>query len=242
MLRIEELNKSFKKERVLKNINLEVKSNEIVAIIGPSGAGKSTFLRTINLLEVPDSGRISIDELKLDFENFNKDQAFKLRKKSAMVFQNFNLFINKNILENVTEALIVVHKIPKNQAKERAYEKLKSVHLESKALSYPYQLSGGQQQRAAIARALALNPSLILLDEPTSALDPETIQEVLDVIKNIKNKTMILVTHELHFAKKLAHRIIFMEKGEILAQGQAQEFFDNPSHTRIRSFLEKLHT
>ena len=163
MLKIENLNKKFKKEQVLKNIHLEVKTNEIIAIIGPSGAGKSTFLRTINLLEIPDTGRISIDELKLDFANFSKDEAFKLRKKSAMVFQNFNLFINKNILENITEALIVVYKMPKNRAKEIAYERLKSVNLEAKALNYPYELSGGQQQRVAIARALALNPSVMSL-------------------------------------------------------------------------------
>ena len=241
MLKIENLNKKFKKEQVLKNIHLEVKTNEIIAIIGPSGAGKSTFLRTINLLEIPDTGRISIDELKLDFANFSKDEAFKLRKKSAMVFQNFNLSINKNILENITEALIVVYKMPKNRAKEIAYERLKSVNLEAKALNYPYELSGGQQQRVAIARALALNPSVMLFDEPTSALDLELVAEVLEVIKNIKDKTMIIVTHELNFAKNLADKIIFMANGEILEQGEAKHFFNNPSHTRVKNFLEKLH-
>lgn len=241
MLKIENLNKKFKEEEVLKNIHLEVATDEIVAIIGPSGAGKSTFLRTMNLLEIADNGKICIDDLELDFNNFSKDEVLKFRRKSAMVFQNFNLFINKNILENITEALIVVHKIPKNQAKEIAYEKLKSVNLEEKALNYPYELSGGQQQRGAIARALALNPSLMLFDEPTSALDLELVAEVLEVIKNIKDKTMIIVTHELNFARNLAHRIIFMANGEILEQGEAKSFFDNPTHTRVKSFLEKLH-
>lgn len=240
MLKIEKLCKKFKNEEILKNINLEVKTNEIIAIIGPSGAGKSTFLRTMNLLEIADSGKISIDELKIDFENFNKDEILKFRRKSAMVFQNFNLFINKNILENITEALIVVYKMPKNSAKELAYERLKSVNLESKALNYPYELSGGQQQRVAIARALALNPSLMLFDEPTSALDLELVAEVLEVIKNIKDKTMIIVTHELKFAKNIADRIIFMANGEILEQGEAQNFFDNATHSRVKSFLEKL--
>ncbi|MCH5336497.1 MAG: amino acid ABC transporter ATP-binding protein [Campylobacter sp.] len=240
MLKIEKLCKKFKNEEILKNINLEVKTNEIIAIIGPSGAGKSTFLRTMNLLEIADSGKISIDELKIDFENFNKDEILKFRRKSAMVFQNFNLFINKNILENITEALIVVYKMPKNSAKELAYERLKSVNLESKALNYPYELSGGQQQRVAIARALALNPSLMLFDEPTSALDLELVAEVLEVIKNIKDKTMIIVTHKLKFAKNIADRIIFMANGEILEQGEAQNFFDNATHSRVKSFLEKL--
>lgn len=240
MIEITNANKRFNKQDVLKNINLRVNDNEIVAIIGPSGAGKSTLLRSINLLETPDSGHIVIDDLSVDFANFSKEQMFKLRQKSAMVFQNFNLFVNKNILDNVSEALIVVKKIPKNQAKDIAIEQLKSVGLAQKAHSYPYELSGGQQQRVAIARALALNPSIMLFDEPTSALDVELIAEVLEVIKSIKGKTMLIVTHELKFAKAIADRIIFMSEGEIIEQGRAKLFFESPKNERVRSFLAKV--
>ena len=240
MIEITNANKKFNKQDVLKNINLRVNDNEIVAIIGPSGAGKSTLLRSINLLETPDSGHIVIDDLSVDFANFSKEQMFKLRQKSAMVFQNFNLFVNKNILDNVSEALIVVKKIPKNQAKDIAIEQLKSVGLAQKAHSYPYELSGGQQQRVAIARALALNPSIILFDEPTSALDVELIAEVLEVIKSIKGKTMLIVTHELKFAKAIADRIIFMSEGEIIEQERAKLFFESPKNERVRSFLAKV--
>lgn len=240
MIEITNANKRFNKQDVLKNINLRVNDNEIVAIIGPSGAGKSTLLRSINLLETPDSGHIVIDDLSVDFANFSKEQMFKLRQKSAMVFQNFNLFVNKNILDNVSEALIVVKKIPKNQAKDIAIEQLKSVGLAQKAHSYPYELSGGQQQRVAIARALALNPSIMLFDEPTSALDVEIIAEVLEVIKGIKGKTMLIVTHELKFAKAIADRIIFMSEGEIIEQERAKLFFESPKNERVRSFLAKV--
>lgn len=240
MIEITNANKRFNKQDVLKNINLRVNDNEIVAIIGPSGAGKSTLLRSINLLETPDSGHIVIDDLSVDFANFSKEQMFKLRQKSAMVFQNFNLFVNKNILDNVSEALIVVKKIPKNQAKDIAIEQLKSVGLAQKAHSYPYELSGGQQQRVAIARALALNPSIMLFDEPTSALDVELIAEVLEVIKGIKGKTMLIVTHELKFAKAIADRIIFMSEGEIIEQERAKLFFESPKNERVRSFLAKV--
>lgn len=240
MIEITNANKRFNKQDVLKNINLRVNNNEIVAIIGPSGAGKSTLLRSINLLETPDSGHIVIDDLSVDFANFSKEQMFKLRQKSAMVFQNFNLFVNKNILDNVSEALIVVKKIPKNQAKDIAIEQLKSVGLAQKAHSYPYELSGGQQQRVAIARALALNPSIMLFDEPTSALDVELIAEVLEVIKGIKGKTMLIVTHELKFAKAIADRIIFMSEGEIIEQERAKLFFESPKNERVRSFLAKV--
>ena len=240
MIEITNANKKFNKQDVLKNINLRVNDNEIVAIIGPSGAGKSTLLRSINLLETPDSGHIVIDDLSVDFANFSKEQMFKLRQKSAMVFQNFNLFVNKNILDNVSEALIVVKKIPKNQAKDIAIEQLKSVGLAQKAHSYPYELSGGQQQRVAIARALALNPSIMLFDEPTSALDVELIAEVLEVIKSIKGKTMLIVTHELKFAKAIADRIIFMSEGEIIEQERAKLFFESPKNERVRSFPAKV--
>ncbi|MCH5313970.1 MAG: amino acid ABC transporter ATP-binding protein [Helicobacter sp.] len=240
MIEITHTNKTFHQHLVLKDINLSVKDNEIVAIIGPSGAGKSTLLRSINLLEKPDNGRIIIDELALDFAHFSKEEMFKLRQKSAMVFQNFNLFVNKNILDNVSEALIVVKKLPKEEAKEIAIEQLQSVGLAQKIKSYPYELSGGQQQRVAIARALALNPSIMLFDEPTSALDVELIADVLEVIKNIKGKTMLIVTHELKFARAIADRIIFMSEGEIIEQERAEIFFESPKHERVRNFLAKV--
>lgn len=240
MIQLSNVKKYFDKQIVLNNINLTIKSGEIIAIIGPSGAGKSTFLRSINLLEIPNSGKISIDDVKLDFSHFTKRELLQLRRKSAMVFQNFNLFVNKNIVENVSEALIVVQKIPKSKAKEIALEQLKNVGLEQKANAYPYELSGGQQQRVAIARALALNTQLILFDEPTSALDIELIGEVLEVIKNIKNKTMLIVTHELKFAKAVADRILFMNEGEIIEQGKAKDFFENVRNERVKYFLSKI--
>lgn len=240
MIQLSNVKKYFDKQIVLNNINLTIKSGEIIAIIGPSGAGKSTFLRSINLLEIPNSGKISIDDVKLDFSHFTKRELLQLRRKSAMVFQNFNLFVNKNIVENVSEALIVVQKIPKSKAKEIALEQLKNVGLEQKANAYPYELSGGQQQRVAIARALALNTQLILFDEPTSALDIELIGEVLEVIKNIKNKTMLIVTHELKFAKAVADRILFMNEGEIVEQGKAKDFFENVRNERVKYFLSKI--
>ena len=240
MIEMTHINKTFKAHRVLKNINLEVQTGEIVAIIGPSGTGKSTLLRSINLLEKPDSGSIRIDDIELNFAHFSKKEMFRLRQKSAMVFQNFNLFVNKNILENVSEALIVVKKIPKSEANDRAMAQLGAVGLAQKAKAYPYELSGGQQQRVAIARALSLDPSIMLFDEPTSALDVELIAEVLEVIKRIRNQTMLIVTHELKFAKAIAHRIIFMSDGEIIEQGAAKTFFENPKSERVRSFLTKI--
>lgn len=240
MLKISNLQKSFKDKLILKNLSLEAKDNEIIAIIGPSGAGKSTFLRSINLLESPQSGQIIIDELRLDYAKFTQKEALNLRQKSAMVFQHYNLFINKNALENIAEALIVVKKMPKNEAFDVAFEHLSRVGLKDKANSYAFELSGGQAQRVGIARALALNPSIMLFDEPTSALDPELVGEVLEVIKNIQGKTMLLVTHELKFAKALAHKFVFMSDGQIIEESSTAEFFAKPKHQRTRQFLDKL--
>ncbi|TQR59037.1 amino acid ABC transporter ATP-binding protein [Campylobacter troglodytis] len=240
MLKLSNLNKSFDKKLILKDISFNANDNEIIAIIGPSGAGKSTLLRSINLLEIPQSGQIIIDELKLDYAKFSHKEALKLRQKSAMVFQHYNLFINKNALENIAEALIVVKKMSKNEAFELAFEHLSRVGLKDKASSYAFELSGGQAQRVGIARALALNPSIMLFDEPTSALDPELVGEVLEVIKNIQGKTMLLVTHELNFARAVANRIIFMDQGQIIEENEASEFFNNPKHNRVKLFLEKL--
>lgn len=240
MLKLSNLNKSFDKKLILKDISFNANDNEIIAIIGPSGAGKSTLLRSINLLEIPQSGQIIIDALSLNYSQFTQKEALRLRQKSAMVFQHYNLFINKNALENIAEALIVVKKMPKNEAFELAFEHLSKVGLKDKAHSYAFELSGGQAQRVGIARALALNPSIMLFDEPTSALDPELVGEVLEVIKNIQGKTMLLVTHELNFARAVANRIIFMDQGQIIEENEASEFFNNPKHNRVKLFLEKL--
>lgn len=240
MLRIENLRKSFGNLNVLNGLNLHLKQGEICAIVGPSGSGKSTFLRCINALEVAQSGRISIDSVALDYARHTKKEILSLRRKTAMVFQNYNLFINKNALENVMEALLVVRKMSKPQAEEIALARLRQVGLEDRASFYPHQLSGGQQQRIGIARALALNPSVILLDEPTSALDPELVEEVLTVILGIKDTTMLVVTHKLHFAKVLANRIVFMADGSIIEEGDPTSFFENTKHPRTKAFLEKM--
>lgn len=240
MLEISHLNKDFNKKAILKDINFSVNDGEIVALIGPSGAGKSTLLRCINLLESPKNGEIRIDEIRLNFAKFTHKEALKLRQKSAMVFQHYNLFINKTALENIAEALIIVQKRPKNEAFSIARTHLEKVGLKDKANAYPFELSGGQAQRVAIARALALNPSIMLFDEPTSALDPELVGEVLEAIRAIKGKSMLLVTHELKFARALAHKIIFMNDGQIIEQAPTKDFFTSPKNERTRAFLEKL--
>lgn len=240
MIEIQNLNKNFGDKKILKNINLCVREGEIVAIIGPSGAGKSTFLRSINFLESPQSGIIRIDNVFFNYAKHTKKEILSLRQKSAMVFQHHNLFINKNCWQNVAEALMVVKKIPKSQAFEIAIENLTKVGLKDKAYSYPYELSGGQAQRVGIARALALNPTIMLFDEPTSALDLELVGEVLETIRQIKNKTMLIVTHELKFACAIADTIVFMAEGEILERKSPQEFFTNPSLPRVKQFLNKM--
>lgn len=213
MLKITNLTKKFNKNIVLNNIDLQVKKGEVVAIIGPSGTGKSTLLRCINLLETPDEGELHIDDVSVKLNNLSKMDIFKIRKKSAMVFQNYNLFNNKKVIENVMEPLLVVKKFKKEYAKKIAIEKLSLVGLSDKLYEYPSKLSGGQKQRVAIARAIAVDPEIILMDEPTSALDPELVGEVLQVIKSLSESdiTMLIVTHEMNFAKQVADRIIFME-------------------------------
>ncbi|KGI56891.1 amino acid ABC transporter ATP-binding protein [Campylobacter sp. MIT 97-5078] len=240
MLELAHLYKSFKDKLILKDINLKLEKGKIIAIIGSSGAGKSTLLRCINLLEIPTSGSLRLDNLSLDFKHINKKDIAAFRQKTAMVFQHHNLFINKNAIENVAEALIVVKKMPKKQAFELAYEKLELVGLKDKLYSYAFELSGGQAQRVGIARALAVNPSLMLFDEPTSALDAELVGEVLEVIKNIKDQSMLIVTHELNFAKSVADEIVFMSEGEILEQSLTQDFFKKPKHPRVKQFLARF--
>lgn len=234
--------KSFGKLEVLKDVSLDVEEGEIVAIIGPSGSGKSTFLRSLIHLETIDGGTISIDD-NIVVENgvYKKAQETKESyQKLGMVFQNFNLFPHKSVIDNIMLAPILVNKAKKEDAKENAYSLLASVGLSDKTDAYPYQLSGGQQQRVAIARALALNPRAILFDEPTSALDPELTGEILKVIRNLASQkmTMVIVTHEIEFAKNVADRVIFMADGYIIEEGPASQVIDQPQYDRTKAFLQ----
>ncbi|MGN2618380.1 amino acid ABC transporter ATP-binding protein [Bacillus stercoris] len=242
MITVKNIRKAFKDLVVLDGIDLEVKRGEVVAIIGPSGSGKSTLLRCLNLLERPDQGLIEIGEAKLNAEKFTRKEAHRLRQQTAMVFQNYNLFKNKTALQNITEALIVAQHKSRDEAKRIGMEILKQVGLEHKADSYPITMSGGQQQRIGIARALAVNPHAILLDEPTSALDPELVTGVLQVIKSIAENqtTMIIVTHEMAFAKEVADQVIFMADGHIIEQGTPEELFDHPKNERTKRFIKQV--
>ncbi len=241
MIKIEHIVKKYGKNLVLKDISLEIKEGETVAIIGSSGAGKSTLLRCLNYLEKAESGILEFDDFKFDFSSHSKKDVFNLRKKSTMVFQNFNLFKNKTVVQNVMEGLLVNKLLDVPSAHKKAMEFLSQVGMEHKADSYPSELSGGQQQRVGIARALALNPKVILFDEPTSALDPELVGEVLSVIKNIasQGRTMIIVTHEMDFAANVADRVIFLDKGEIAEQGNAKELLSHPKEERTKKFLAR---
>ncbi|SNR97436.1 amino acid ABC transporter ATP-binding protein, PAAT family [Anaerovirgula multivorans] len=242
MLEVQNLYKSFGKLEVLKGINFKINKGEVVAILGPSGSGKSTLLRCVNFLEKAERGFLHIDDLKLDIEKITKKQVYKCRQLSTMVFQNYNLFKNKTALENITEALIAVKKLPKEKAMAIGEELLKKVGLLEKRDAYPVQLSGGQQQRIGIARAMALSPKVILFDEPTSALDPELVGEVLSVMGDLAKEgmTMAIVTHEMDFARKVADRVIFMDGGVIIEEGTPQEIFNNPRHPRTRQFLNQI--
>ncbi len=242
MLKITNLVKSFGDLDVLKGINFEIKEGEVLAIIGPSGSGKSTLIRCLNYLEQPQQGIIEIDDARLDAAQPSKKDIQNIRSKTAMVFQNYNLYKNKTALENVTESLIVVKKMPKAQANEIGMQLLKEVGLEAKRDNYPVTMSGGQQQRVSIARALAQNPKVILFDEPTSSLDPELVQEVLNVIKKLADQktTMIIVTHEMDFAREVADHIIFMADGHIVEEGPAREFFANAKNERTKKFIRQV--
>lgn len=240
MIKVENLHKKFNKLEVLKGIDVNVEKGEIIAIIGPSGSGKSTFLRCINRLEEPTNGKIFIDgENILD----KKTDINKIREKVGMVFQHFNLFPHKTVMENIILAPMKLKGLSKEQAETKALELLQKVGLVEKKDTYPNKLSGGQKQRIAIARALAMEPEVMLFDEPTSALDPEMIKEVLDVMIDLAKDgmTMLIVTHEMGFAKNVASRILFMNDGIILEDETPEEFFNNPKHSRTKEFLSLIH-
>jgi L-cystine transport system ATP-binding protein len=242
LCRLQNIHKAFGDHQVLKGIDVEVKKGEVVAILGPSGSGKTTLLRCINFLERADSGSIEINGLKVDCQHASRKEILKVRRKTAMVFQSYNLFKNKTIIQNVMEGLVQVKKLPKLFAYEESASLLEKVGLHDRLDYYPSQLSGGQQQRAGIARALILNPDVILLDEPTSALDTELVGGVLQVIKAVActGITMIIVTHEVAFAKEAANKVIFMDGGVIVEEGSPSEVIDNPQNTRTQQFLSRI--
>ena len=239
ILRVENIHKSYGKEKILKGVSFKIKKGETKVIIGPSGSGKSTLLRCINQLTIPDQGKIFLENEEV---THHKKEINQFRQKMGMVFQGFNLFDHLNALKNVEIGLVKVKKMDKKAAKEKAIEELKQVGLKKQANLYPAQLSGGQKQRVSIARALAMDPKVMLFDEPTSALDPELIGEVLEVIKKLAlaGMTMVVVTHEMGFARSVANEIIFMEDGMIKDQGTPYKMFNNPEHERTRKFLYKI--
>ncbi|MBM6859869.1 amino acid ABC transporter ATP-binding protein [Clostridium saudiense] len=239
MIQINNLHKSFKENEVLKGINENIEKGEVVVIIGPSGSGKSTFLRCLNLLEVPTSGEIIFEGTDITDK---KTDINKIREKMGMVFQQFNLFPHKTVLENLTISPIKVKKMKETDAKKKAYDLLEKVGLVDKADAYPGSLSGGQKQRIAIARALCMEPDVMLFDEPTSALDPEMVGEVLSVMKDLAKEgmTMVVVTHEMGFAREVGDRILFMDNGKIVEEGSPEEIFSNPKHPRTADFLSKI--
>lgn len=244
LISLKNLDVTIGKKQILKNIDLEVEEGSVTVFIGPSGSGKTTLLRTINLLQKPIQGILRISNTEVDTSKLSKNDIREIRQYSTMVFQSFNLFKNFTVLENVYRPLILNGKYSKTEAKEIALQALKDVGLEKFASQYPATLSGGQQQRVAIARAVAFHPEVILFDEPTSSLDPEMVESVLQVIANLakKNITMILVTHEMEFARKIADQAVFIENGEILTQGDAKILLSNEgSHDRVRSFVNSLY-
>ena len=239
MITVKNLKKNFGDLTVLKGIDVTIEKGECVVVIGPSGSGKSTFLRCLNRLEEPDGGEIDIEGTDLLSPHTDINE---MRQRIGMVFQNFNLFPHKTILENVTLAPIKLKKMPQKEAEDAALDLLRRVGIEDKASVYPSTLSGGQKQRVAIARSLAMNPQVMLFDEPTSALDPEMVGEVLDVMKNLAKEgmTMVVVTHEMGFAKEVANRVLFMADGVILEEGTPEEIFEHPQHERTKAFIKAI--
>lgn len=242
MLKVKNIHKSFGEHNVLKGVDLTIEKGDVVTILGPSGSGKTTLLRCLNFLETADSGLMEIDGINVDFSNVHKKDILAIRKKTGFVFQNYNLFQNKNVLHNVTEGLIIGRKIPKSEAEKTAINALEKVGLKDYLKHFPTQLSGGQQQRVGIARAISVNPSVILFDEPTSALDPELVGEVLQIMKTLANEgtTMVVVTHEMSFAKKVANKVIFLDGGVVAEEGSPKEIFTKPKNERTRQFLRRV--
>ncbi|HLU21550.1 MAG TPA: amino acid ABC transporter ATP-binding protein [Bacillaceae bacterium] len=242
MLQIKNIHKSFGKNQILKGVDVQIQKGDVTVILGPSGSGKTTFLRCINFLERADEGEIKVDNIETSFNKARKKDILAIRKKTAFVFQNYSLFNNKTALGNVTEGLVVGRKIPKAKAIEIGKQALDKVGLSDKYDAYPSQLSGGQQQRVGIARAIAVNPDIILFDEPTSALDPELVGEVLEVMRTLANegKTMLVVTHEMSFARDVANKVIFMDDGVIVEEGTPDEIFAAPKEVRTQQFLKRI--
>ena len=239
VLTVKDIYKSYQDNEVLKGIDLSVEKGEVISILGPSGSGKTTLLRCLNFLEKPDRGAIVFDEKLYHFVSMTNEEKNQIRQKTGFVFQAYHLFSNRTVLENVTLGLTTVRGMKKEEAHEIGMELLKKVGMENRWNYYPSQISGGQQQRVAIARALAPNPEIIYFDEPTSALDPELIEEVLAVMKDLakEGRTMVVVTHEMRFAKDVSNRVIFMEHGRIVEQGTSEEMFEHPKEKRTREFL-----
>ena len=242
MLEIKNVHKRFEALEVLKGIDLNVNKGDVVAILGPSGSGKTTFLRCLNFLERADQGELVFDGERFDLHAASRADVARIRKKTAFVFQNYNLFLNKTVLQNVTLGLTVAGKMKKDQANEIAVEALKRVGMADKLKNYPAQLSGGQQQRVAIARGLVSNPEIIYFDEPTSALDPELIGEVLAVMRQLAEEgmTMLVVTHEMDFARHVSNKVLFMADGNVVESGPSQEFFEHPQQERSREFIKSI--
>lgn len=242
MITFKNIHKSFGDNEVLKGIDYSVQTGSVTVILGPSGSGKTTLLRSINFLEKADRGEIILDDLHIDVEKVTQKQIHEIRQRTAMVFQSYNLFKNKTALENIMEGLLIVKKMPKAEAKKTAEHYLEKVGLANKGDAYPHQLSGGQQQRIGIARALALNPDVILFDEPTSALDPELVGEVLEVMRKVAqevNCTMIVVTHEIGFAREVADHVVFMDGGVIVEEGVPEKILCRPENERTKQFLAR---
>lgn len=243
MLKINNIYKSFGTLEVLKGIDLSVGEGEVIALIGPSGTGKSTLLRCINLIEMPEAGTIELDGFMIDVQTASRDDILKLRAKTSMVFQNYNLFKNKTVLQNVMIPFLIRKEMDKSQAEAEAIELLDKVGLSDKLNEFPSRLSGGQQQRVGIARAMAVKPKVMLFDEPTSSLDPELVGGILDIIKGLvvaHKQTMLIVTHEMHFAEQAADRVVFMDQGQIIESGTPQDIFHNPQNERTYKFLESM--
>ena len=242
MIEIKNLHKTYNKLEVLKGINFTINDGDVVAILGPSGSGKTTVLRCMNFLVKADKGSIIFDGKEHDLANISHKEVSEIRKKTGFVFQNYNLFLNKTVLENVMTGLVIARKVPQEEAKKKAIEALEKVGMADRLEHYPSQLSGGQQQRVSIARALVYEPEVIYFDEPTSALDPELIGEVLTTMKQLAESgmTMVVVTHELSCAKNISNTVLFLDKGEVIENTDSKSFFENPTNERVKQFLKSI--